>query len=65
MSQEILNSSSAAQARALGRKDLALQDISSQFGMIASAKEITNSIFKIWDERSSKVMKALIKASFE
>ena len=63
--QEILNSSSAAQARALGRKDLALQDISSQFGMIASAKEITNSIFKIWDERSSKVMKALIKASFE
>lgn len=63
--QEILNSSSAAQARDLGRKDLALQDISSQFGMIASAKEITNSIFKIWDERSSKVMKALIKASFE
>lgn len=63
--QEILNSSSAAQARALGRKSLALQDISSQFGMIASAKEIANSIFKIWDERSSKVMKALLKASFE
>ncbi len=63
--QEILNSSSAAQARALGRKNLALQDISSQFGMIASAKEITNSIFEIWDKRSSKVMKALLKASFE
>ncbi len=63
--QEILNSSSAAQARALGRKSIALQDIVSQFGMIASAKEITNSIFKIWDERSSKVMKALLKASFE
>lgn len=63
--QEILNTSSAEVARYLGKKSLGLQDISSQFGTIASAKEIEKSIFKVWDERSSKIMKALIKASFE
>lgn len=63
--QEILNTSSAEVARGLGKKSLGLQDISSQFGTIASAKEIEKSIFKVWDERSSKIMKALIKASFE
>lgn len=63
--QEILNTSSAEVARGLGKKSLGLQDISSQFGLIASAKEIEKSIFKVWDERSSKIMKALIKASFE
>lgn len=63
--QEILNTLSAEVARYLGKKSLGLQDISSQFGTIASAKEIEKSIFKVWDERSSKIMKALIKASFE
>lgn len=63
--QEILNTLSAEVARYLGKKSLGLQDISSQFGLIASAKEIEKSIFKVWDERSSKIMKALIKASFE
>lgn len=63
--QEILNTSSAEVARYLGKKSLGLQDISSQFGTIASAKEIEKSIFKVWNERSSKIMKALIKASFE
>lgn len=63
--QEILNTSSAEVARYLGKKSLGLQDVSSQFGTIASAKEIEKSIFKVWDERSSKIMKALIKASFE
>lgn len=63
--QEILNTLSAEVARVLGKKSLGLQGISSQFGTIASAKEIEKSIFKVWDERSSKIMKALIKASFE
>lgn len=63
--QEILNTSSAEVARGLGKKSLGLQDIFSQFGLISSAKEIEESIFKVWDERSSKIMKALIKASFE
>lgn len=63
--QEILNASISADARYLDREPLGLQDISSQFGTIASAKDIEKSIFKIWDERSSKIMKALIKASFE
>lgn len=63
--QEILNTSSAEVARGLGKKSLGLQDISSQFGLIASAKEIEKSIFKVWDERSSKIMKALIKASLK
>lgn len=63
--QEILNASTSAHARYLGRQPLGLQDVSSQFGTIASAKDIEKSIFKVWDERSSKIMKALIKASFE
>lgn len=63
--QEILNASTSAHARYLGRKSLGLQDVSSQFGTIASAKDIEKSIFKVWDERSSKIMKVLIKASFE
>lgn len=63
--QEILNASTSAYARYLGRQPLGLQDVSSQFGTIASAKDIEKSIFKVWDERSSKIMKALIKASFE
>lgn len=63
--QEILDASTSAHARYLGRQPLGLQDVSSQFGTIASAKDIEKSIFKVWDERSSKIMKALIKASFE
>lgn len=63
--QEILNASTSVHARYLGRQPLGLQDVSSQFGTIASAKDIEKSIFKVWDERSSKIMKALIKASFE
>lgn len=63
--QEILNAPTSANARYLGRQALGLQDVSSQFGLIASANDIEKSIFKVWDERSSKIMKALIKASFE
>lgn len=63
--QEILNAPTSANARYLGRQALRLQDVSSQFGLIASANDIEKSIFKVWDERSSKIMKALIKASFE
>ncbi len=62
---EILQSQSASNARSLGRRNLGLQDIISQFGTIATAKEIESSIFKIWDERSSKLMKDLLRASFE
>lgn len=63
--QEILNAPTSANARYLGRQALGLQDVSSQFGLIASANDIEKSVFKVWDERSSKIMKALIKASFE
>lgn len=63
--QEILNAPTSANARYLGRQALGLQDVFSQFGLIASANDIEKSIFKVWDERSSKIMKALIKASFE
>lgn len=63
--QEILNAPTSANARYLGRQALGLQDVSSQFGLIASVNDIEKSIFKVWDERSSKIMKALIKASFE
>lgn len=63
--EAVLNANTGKEARSIGRSKLELKDIVGPFKTIATAEEIKDAIFKVWDDRSSTVMKELIKASFE